>query len=118
LDAIATQRHFLSIGVPLSDCRLTAADVNDDSSVNTSDVIAIQRFFLGLSGGIANVGKYRFDPASRTYSGIDTDQTGQDYGAFVLGDVVSGFVHRPEDPSQAAASAGMTAVRLLRPWLR
>ena len=62
VDVIATQRHFLNIGTPLSGCRLTAADVNSDSAVTTVDVIAIQRFFLALSTGIANVGKYQFAP--------------------------------------------------------
>src|SRR5205814_8142181 len=52
IDVIATQRHFLSLGTPLTGCKLTAADVNIDTSVNTIDVIAIQRFFLGLSTGI------------------------------------------------------------------
>ena len=70
IDVIATQRHFLVIGTPLSGCRLTAADVNGDTAINTVDVIAIQRFFLGLSTGIANVGNYQFSPASRTYPGI------------------------------------------------
>ena len=67
------------------------------------DVIAIQRFILDLSTGIANVGKYQFTPASRTYPAVVTDQTAQDYDTLVFGDVVSGFVHRPEGPSQSAA---------------
>src|SRR6266513_2268060 len=62
VDVIATQRHFLNLGPPLSGCRLTAADVNGDSLVNTVDVVAMQRFFLGLSTGVANVGKYQFTP--------------------------------------------------------
>ena len=32
-------------------CRLTAADVDGDAAVNTVDIIAIQRFFLGLTTG-------------------------------------------------------------------
>src|ERR1700693_2868049 len=35
VDVVATQRHFLIIGPPLTGCRLTAADVNGDSMVNT-----------------------------------------------------------------------------------
>src|SRR4029453_12690572 len=74
VDVIATQRHFLGLGTPLSGCRLTAADVNGDTSVNTVDVIAIQRFFLGLSTGIANTGRYKFTPVTRTYTGITSNQ--------------------------------------------
>jgi hypothetical protein len=90
-DVIAAQRHFLSLGTPLTGCRLAAADVNGDSAVNTLDVIAIQRFFLGMTIGIANVGKYQFDPAIRTYPRIISDQTAQDYDTLILGDVASPF---------------------------
>ena len=95
-DVIATQRHFISCAAHpdqcLSGCRLTAADVNGDNRVDTVDVIAIQRFFLGLSTGIANVGKYKFIPANRTYPGLVTDQTGQNYDTLIFGDVASHFV--------------------------
>jgi hypothetical protein len=106
VDVIATQRHFLNLGAPLSGCRLTAADVDLNTSVNTVDVIAIQRFFLGRPTGIANVGKYQFAPANRTYTGPVTNQTAQDYDAIIFGDVATTFVHRPEGPSQSIAADG------------
>ncbi len=91
VDVIAVQRHFLNI-VPIPPgCRLMAADVNGDTTITTVDVIAIQRFFLALSTGIANVGKYQFNPASRSYSMMVNDQIDQDYDALVFGDVVSPF---------------------------
>ena len=93
VDVVAIQRHFLSLGTPLSGCRLTAADVNGVNGVNTVDVIAVQRFFLTLTTGIANVGKYQFNPASRNYPGIVSDQTRQNYDTLIFGDVASGFVH-------------------------
>jgi hypothetical protein len=88
---IAVQRYYVS-GTPLTGCRLTAADVNGDNRVTTVDVIAIQRFFLGLSTGTANVGKYKFTPASRTYPGLTSDQTAQNYDTLIFGDVASHFV--------------------------
>jgi len=91
VDVVAVQRHFLNLGTPLTGCRLTAADVNGDTVINTVDVIAIQRFFLGSSTGIANVGKYQFNPANRTYPGIIIDQTGQNYDTLIFGDVASPF---------------------------
>jgi len=91
VDVIATQRHFLNLGTPLSGCRLTAADVNGDTAINVVDVIAIQRFSLGLSTGIANAGKYRFIPASRSYPGVVSDQTDQNYDTLIFGDVASPF---------------------------
>src|SRR5205814_8351779 len=94
---------------PLAGCRLTAADVDGANGVNTVDVVATQRFFLGLTTGIGNAGKYQFSPLSRSYSGIVSDQTGQNYDALIFGDVASGYVHRPESPSQDAADDGTSA---------
>jgi len=93
VDVVAVQRHFLNLGTPLSGCRLTAADVNGLNGIDTVDVIALQRFFLGFSTGLANVGKYQFNPVSRGYAGIVNDQTSQNYDALIFGDVVTGFVH-------------------------
>ena len=90
-DVIATQRHFLNLGTPLAGCRLTAADVNGDSAVNTFDVIAVQRFFLGLTTGIAQTGHYKFTPINRTYTGVTTDQNGQNYDTLIFGDVAAPF---------------------------
>ena len=97
VDVVATQRHFLNLAV-LSGCRLTAADVNGDGNVTTIDVIAIQRFALGFTTKTANVGKYKFNPASRTYTGVVTNQTGQNYDTLIFGDVASHFVERLEGP--------------------
>ena len=80
-----------------------AADVNADAQVNTVDVVAIQRFYLGYPTGFANTGTYKFSPASRTYSPLTNNQTGQDYDALVFGDVVMPFADRPGGPSQNKA---------------
>jgi hypothetical protein len=109
LDVLATQRHFLGVAIIPPGCRLTSADVNGDTHVNTIDVLAIQKFFLGQTTGIANVGKYKFTPASHAYTGLVTNQTNQNYDALVLGDVASGFVHRPASPSQDALGDDMIA---------
>jgi hypothetical protein len=92
VDVIATQRHYLNVAPIPPGCRLTAADVDGDTVVNTVDVVAIQRFFLGRTFGTANVGKYQFIPVNRTYPGVVTDQTAQNYDALVFGDVASHFV--------------------------
>ena len=92
VDVIATQRHFLGLGVPLDDCQATAADVNRLNGIDTVDVIALQRFFLGLPTGIGDAGKYEFNPVNRSYSGLVSDQFDQNYDALVFGDVASPFV--------------------------
>ena len=91
VDVVAVQRHFLNFGTPLSGCRLLAADVNGDTAVDTVDVVAIQRFYIASKTGTANVGMYQFTPTNRTYPGIASDQTDQNYDTLVLGDVASPF---------------------------
>ena len=93
VDVIAVQRHFLNLTPIPPGCRLTAADVNGDTLISTTDVVAIQRFVLGLSTGIANTGTYQFSPTDRSYPGIVTNQSAQNYDALVFGDVASTFVH-------------------------
>lgn len=99
IDVVAIQRHFLAYGIIPQGCQLTAADVTGDTAINTADVVATQRFALGLTNGIGNVGVYQFTPPARTYSGLAGNQSGQDYGALIFGDVASGFVYREGNPS-------------------
>ena len=103
VDVVAVQRHFLILGTPLTGCRLMAADVNASGTVNTVDVIAIQRFFLSMTTGLANVGKYQFNPVSRSYTGLVTDQTGQNFDTLIFGDVITPFADRSSGPSPDAA---------------
>jgi hypothetical protein len=102
VDVVAVQKHFLVIGTPLSGCHLAAADVNGAGGVNTVDVIAIQKFFLSIPG-TASVGQYQFTPPSRSYVGLVSDQTAQNFDTLVFGDVVGPFADRVGGPSQDAA---------------
>ena len=92
VDVLSIQRHFLNVGTPLTGCRLVAANVNGESAVDTVDIVAVQRFFLGLTSGIGNTGKYRFVPVNRTYPGLSSSRTAQNFDTFVYGDVSSTFV--------------------------
>ena len=112
-DVVAVQRHFLNVALIPPGCRRTAADVNGDTVINVVDVVAIQRFSLGLSTGIANTGRYKFTPASRSYPGVATDQTGQDYDTLVFGDIVSPFADRLDGPSPTQMDDDGTSVSAL-----
>ena len=112
-DVLAVRRHILTL-VPLTGCRLTAADVNGvfppggNGAINAADVTAIQKFIL-TSTPFFNVGKYKFTPFFISYTGIVTNQTAQNFTALVFGDVASTFIHRPEGPSQTGAGDDMSA---------
>jgi hypothetical protein len=92
VDVIATQRHAIGIAALPEGCRRDAADVNQDADIDTVDVIAIQRFYFGRSTGTGSVGKYQFRPANRTYSGLATNLTAENYEALVLGDVAPPYM--------------------------
>ena len=107
VDILLAQSHFLRISLLLG-YRLTAADVNNDGFVTTVDVIAIQRFFLGLTSGTANVGKYSFSPANRTYSNPTTNQTGQNYAALIFGDINGDTSFPADGPGLGSLSSSPT----------
>ena len=67
--------------------------MNADSTIDTVDLIAVQRFFLNLSTGIGNAGKYHFNPPNRSYSNLISNQTGQNYDTLIFGDVAPSFVY-------------------------
>ena len=89
IDVIAVLRHFLNVTTIPPGCRLTAADVTGDANVTVTDAVAIQRFYLGITTGTANVGKYQFSPTSRSYSNLFLDQSGENYSALIFGDVAA-----------------------------
>jgi hypothetical protein len=115
MDVIATQQHYLNYALIPVGCRRDAADVNGDNVIDTVDVFAIQRFFIGRTFGLANVGNYQFTPANRTYPGLVSNQTDQNYDALVFGDVAGAFVHRPEGPSQTEAEVPATVAAVTLP---
>ncbi len=92
-DLMAVQADILMTAF-LSKNEMLAADANGDGVINTVDAMAIQQFFVGKSDAIANVGKYRFQPATRSYSTLSSSQGGQNYDAFIVGDVVAPFARR------------------------
>ena len=96
VDVIAIQKHFLQIPPALLACHLLAADVTPPlmGNPNGVDTLAVQKFFLSLSG-TASTGFYNFTPATRTYTPLNANQTGQDFEARILGDVIGGFVNPP-----------------------
>jgi hypothetical protein len=113
VDVIGIQRHFLGLGAPLSGCHLTAADASGGNGINTVDVIAVQRFFLGFTSGIGNTGKYQFSPTSRSYVGVTSDLTNQNYDTLILGDVASSFVYREGEGAEPPARSGAVAAVVL-----
>jgi len=112
-DVLAVQGQVLARPPLLTGCRLAAADVNASGTVNTVDVIAIQAFFLARTAGTANVGHFSFNPASRAYTPLNSNQTAQNYDGVCFGNVVS-TVTRPDGggDTEVARQATVASVTL------
>lgn len=120
LDVIAAQLHYLRVVTLQSECPLTAADVDGNNAINTSDAIAIQRFFLGRTFGIANVGTYQFTPAIHSYRSIANSQASQDFNALVLGDIVAPFTipaNRTEEDSAESSQVSSAVTEVSVPQI-
>lgn len=104
-DAIAIQQHLTNI-TPITDpYKLVAADVNKSNSITTFDAVLIKQVLLNIPGAnnIFNT-SWRFVPASWSLSnppwgfpeqieltGINSNQTGQDFTGIKLGDLVASY---------------------------
>ena len=73
----------------LTGAAATAADVDSDGSITAMDAFYILQKAVDLiplpfpGSGVV----WKFQPASRSYPGLSSDQVGQDYTAILLGDV-------------------------------
>ncbi len=75
--------------ITLSGYAATAGDVNKNGSITSMDAFYILQKAVGLitlpfpGAGVV----WDFDPSSRSYTNLSSDQTGQDFTAVLLGDV-------------------------------
>ena len=87
-DASLVLRHSVDL-ITLTGHQSTAADVNQNGSINAMDASyilqkAVELITLPFPGaGVV----WEFSPQSRGYTGLNSDQTGQDFTAVLLGDV-------------------------------
>jgi hypothetical protein len=99
--------------ITLSGHQAMAADVNKSGAITAMDAFyilqkAVELIVLPFPGaGVV----WDFDPPSRSYPALSSDQTGQDFTGVLLGDV-SGNWSAGGGQSLAAAAAGPVVVRV------
>lgn len=73
----------------LSADQKTAGDANSSGGLSSFDATLILRYVAAGGGGSAtgDVGKWKFTPASRNYTGLSGNATGENYGAILVGEV-------------------------------
>lgn len=100
-DIITIRRHVLAIEPFTSPYQLIAADVNNNGSVTSYDLLLIQRLILNINQEFADVPSWRFVPAdyefmdgsftdfpeSISVNNFTTDQNNLDFIGIKMGDV-------------------------------
>jgi hypothetical protein len=73
----------------LSPNQRITANSDGDASVTAFDATQILRFVAanGQTANTGQVGFWKFDPINRSYPNLTTNQSGQNYSAFLVGDV-------------------------------
>jgi len=108
-DASLVLQHAEGI-IALNDYAIIAADVDCNGTVNSTDALYILQEAVGLVSlpfpGAGAV--WSFDPASRSYTDLNADQSGQDFAAVLLGDVSGNWGGESEYGSSTASEGPAT----------
>lgn len=86
LDATRILQH-ITTAITLSEAQRIAADVDLDGAITPLDAGRIARYVASLSGDLASVGRWTFSPQSRSYASLTSDQSAQNFGSYLYGDV-------------------------------
>jgi hypothetical protein len=98
-DALMILRAAAFIDTLTADQKISA-DVTQDGSTTTSDVLAVLRYLAAQTSGTAQVGNWIFQPATAAML-VQSDTT-KDFQAFLLGDVNGSWASAPLALTKAA----------------
>jgi Carboxypeptidase regulatory-like domain/Dockerin type I domain len=113
-DAARIAQHVVNL-ISLNSTQLLAADVSANNSVTSFDAALIAQYLVLIPNpGIT--GTWKFIPVNRSYSNVETNQTGQDYSAILMGEVSgnwippSSFAPLANDQSKEKSQLGGTVI--------
>ena len=89
LDASTVAQHVAGL-ITLNDTQLVAADTSGNGAISSLDASYIAQFVASISNP-SLTGTWKFLPASRSYSDVLTNQTGQNYSAILVGEVTGNW---------------------------
>ena len=85
-DAAQVAQHVTGIAT-LNANRQAAGDVSNSGALSSFDAALIAQFAVNIASPASIAGTWRFIPASRNYGSVDTDLTGENYTAILMGEV-------------------------------
>jgi uncharacterized repeat protein (TIGR01451 family) len=98
-DASETAKIAFNINTAPTNNQRTAADATGDGTVSVQDASEIAKRALNITSTNI-VGNWKFAPASREYPSLNSNLTGQNYDAILVGDVTGNWTP-PSSMSQA-----------------
>ena len=84
-DATRIQQHLVGM-TTLSANQLIAADTDGNGSVNSLDATRIQQSLIGMQTSNI-IGQWKFTPVSRQYNSLNSNLSGENYLAILVGEV-------------------------------
>jgi hypothetical protein len=85
LDATRIQQHRVGL-ITLTANQLIAADTDNSGTVNSLDATRIQQRLVGIQSSNI-IGQWKFVPSSKQYNSINSNRTGENYEAVLVGEV-------------------------------
>lgn len=107
-DAARISQHVTGSN-PLSGNQLIVADVSGNGSVSSFDASQIARYVITILP-YGSTGSWKFLPVNRTYSSVSGNITGEDYSAFLMGEVSGNWTDTGARPIDSGISSRQSAV--------
>lgn len=89
-DSARIAQHVAAI-LPMNATQIIVADVSGNGTVTSFDAALIARYVVALPG-FGNTGNWTFSPTSRPYASVSSNVAGENYTAYLMGDVTGNWV--------------------------
>lgn len=97
-DAGRISQHVAGL-IFLSGNQLIVADVSGNGVISSFDAAQVARYVAGVTGS-GSTGNWKFVPANRTYPNIVGLLTGEDYAAYLMGEVSGNWANSNTRPGK------------------
>lgn len=98
-DAAKVAQHAAGI-ISLTGNQLVVADVSDNGNVTSFDAALIGKYVVAAPP-FGNAGNWKFGPTNRTYPSVSFNLIGEDYVAFLMGEVSGNWTNSGAHPVAA-----------------
>jgi hypothetical protein len=111
-DASRVAQHVVML-IALNPTQQRAAKVSGQASISSFDAALIAQWIVGIPNMINQTGQWKFTPTSQSYGpNINSDLSGQDYAALLMGDVNGDWVAPTTRPAPLVVGLSWDDVRV------